>query len=186
MPTSHIFEVTLADDDTELTSKRVSKLSRRYSHLNKKNPHDRPVAGHMGVPRLHSCEQGLYLLHRVQHAKTGCPPSLEFVQQGPLLCSRYHPAAIVARGCGTGRPPKQPPLSTCESPHRNTKEKVIESMKPQLRLPKDPVAAVPTVARAGTGVADLAGNDSNGEEEEEGSPHCPYPAHVSGGKTMGL
>ena len=103
-----------------------------------------------------------------------------------LVVNKNHPTAIVARGCGTGRPPKQPPLPTCESPHRNTKEKVIESMKPQLRLPKDPVAAVPTVARAGTGVANLAGNDSNGEEEEEGSPHCPYPARVSGGKTMGL
>ena len=36
MPASHLFEVALAADGSQLSSKRVSKLSRRYSRLKKK------------------------------------------------------------------------------------------------------------------------------------------------------
>ena len=36
MPTSHLFEVALAVDGSELSSKKVPRLSRRYNRLKKK------------------------------------------------------------------------------------------------------------------------------------------------------
>jgi hypothetical protein len=125
--------------------------------------------------------------------------------KGRCIINKNHPAAIVAARVGGGghplkgplQPLKQPPSRARDSPHHGTKVKAIESMKQQnAHTPRVPVAKVvqlpvsspskpladPTVARAGMGVIDLAGNES--DSEDDGSP-CTAP-RISGSKTTGL
>jgi hypothetical protein len=127
-------------------------------------------------------------------------PSGLSTKEGLCVVNKNHPAAMVAGWHlpkGPLQPLRQPPPRACKSPHRGAKEKAIESMKQQnSRSPRVPVAKVvqlpvsspgesladPAVAPAGTGVVDLAGNESN--SEENGSPRTT--PHISGSKTTGL
>jgi hypothetical protein len=120
--------------------------------------------------------------------------------KGHCVVNKNHSAAMVAGWRlpkGPSQPSRQLPPRACKSPHRGAKKKAIESMKQQNSCsPRVPVAKVvqspvsspgksladPTVAHAGTGVIDLAGNKS--DSEDDGSP-CTAP-RISGSKTTGL
>ena len=116
-----------------------------------------------------------------------------------LLVSRNstHPVALAARG---RRPPKARGAAStapCESPQRRAKDKVNERITAQLAQrtmvpvaevvcspessPDGPLAPPPAAARAGVGIVDVTGGDS---DDSDGSPLRPLRG--LGLKTTGL
>ena len=165
MPTSHLFEVALAADGSGLSSKRVSKLSRRYSRLKKKTSTmaDDPTTSAWMCPACSFAENSLDCLHC-----TMCTAARPRGSRSVLLVSRnsIHPVALAARG---GRKvPKvrgAAPTAPRESPSRGAKDKANERIAAQLARrtnvpvaevvrspessPDGPLAPPPAAARAG-------------------------------------
>ena len=148
MPTSHLFEVALAVDGSELSSKKVSNLSRRYSRLKKKisTMADDPTTNAWMCPAWRGRR----------------PPK--------------------ARGAASTAPR--------ESPQRGAKDKANEriaaqlaqrTMVPVASSPDGPLAPPPAAARAGAGIVDVTGGDS---DDSDGSPLRPLRG--LGLKTTGL
>jgi len=198
MPTSHLFEVALAVDGSELSSKKVSNLSRRYSRLKKKisTMADDPTTNAWMCPACSFAENSLDCLHC-----TMCTAARPRGSRSVLLVSRNstHPVALAARG---RRPPKaRGAASTAprESPPRGAKDKANERIAAQLARrtnvpvaevvrspessPDGPLVPPPDAARAaGAGIVDVtAGGDS---DDSDGSPLLPLCGFAR--KTTGL
>ena len=96
MPTSHLFEVALAVDGSELSSKKVSKLSRRYNRLKKKisTMADDPTTDAWMCPACSFAENSLDCLRC-----TMCTAARPRGSRSVLLVSRNstHPVALAAR-----------------------------------------------------------------------------------------
>jgi len=188
MPTSHLFEVDLAADGSELSSKKVPKLSRRYSRLTKK------INTMAAPPDVWTCASCSYsenidgtACHLCQAARPRNTRSVLLVDKNST-----HPAAVAARG---GRKPRPPPkvrgvLPSRESPARGAKDRANARMADQLGVvavaevvrspessPDGPLVPPPAAARAGA--IDVASDDSDSHES-------PPPSRRVGRKTTGL
>ena len=180
MPTSHLFEVAFAIDGSE-----VSKLSRRYNRLKKKisTMADDPTTDAWMCPACSFAENSLDCLRC-----TMCTAARPRGSRSVLLVSRNstHPAALTARG---RKPPKArgaAPTAPRESPPRGAKDKANERIAALLAQcttvpvtevvhspessPDGPLAPPPAAARAGAGIVDVTGGDS---DDSDGSPLLP-------------
>ena len=134
MPTSHLFEVALAVDGSELFSTKVSKLSRQYNRLKKKisTMADDPTTDVWTCLACSYAENSLDCLRC-----TMCTVARPRGSCSVLLVSRNstHPVALAARG---RKPPKaRGAASTAphESPPRGAKDKANERIAAQLAQP---------------------------------------------------
>jgi len=199
MPTSHLFEVALAVDGSELFSTKVSKLSRRYNRLKKKIstlPDDLTTDVWTCIACSYA-ENGLDCLRC-----TMCAAARPRGSRSVLLVSRdsTHPVALAAaRGCGRKPPKARGAASTAprESPPQGAKDKANERIAAQLAQrttvpvaevvrspessPDGPLAAPPAATCAGAGIIDVAGGDL---DNSDGSPLLP--SRGLGRKTTGL
>ena len=131
MPTSHLFEVTLAPDGTQLKSRKVPKLSRRYSRVQKKiNTMAEPP------PDVWTCAACSYAENIDGTVCRLCQAARPRNTRSVLLVDKNstHPAAVAARG---GRKPRPPPkargvLPPRESPTRGAKDRANARMADQL------------------------------------------------------
>ena len=194
MPTSHLFEIALDRDGSELTSSKVSKLSRRYSRLIRK------INTMAAPPDVWTCAACSYAENIDGTACHLCQAARPRNTHSVLLVDKNltHHAAVAARG---GRKPRPPPkargvVPTRESPARGAKDKANARMADQLGVvpvaevvhspessPDGPLVPPPDAARAaGAGIVDVtAGGDS---DDSDGSPI--RPSRSLGLKTTGL
>ena len=148
MPTSHLFEVTLAPDGTQLKSRKVPKLSRRYSRVKKKiNTMAEPP------PDVWTCTTCSYSENVDGAVCQMCQAARPRVSRSVLLVEKNstHPAAVAARR--GRRPPSAAntrsarsaarPVAARESPSRGAKDTANRRIAAQLaqRTPV-PVAEV--------------------------------------------
>jgi len=123
MPTSHLFEVTLAPDGTELTSRKVAKLSRQYSHCKKKisTMADPP-------PDVWTCPDCSYSKNVNGTTCQMCQLVQPKGSRSILLIDKNstHPAAVAARAARGMRAPPRVRVATAvaprESPSRGAKD----------------------------------------------------------------
>jgi hypothetical protein len=127
MPTSHLFEVALAVDGSELSSRKVSKLSRRYNHLKKKINTMADPPPNAWVCGVCNYENSLDAL-----CCTMCATPRPRGSRSVLIVAKNltHPAAVVTRGSlGSRCPPKARGAAHTaphESPLRGAKDKTNE------------------------------------------------------------
>ena len=179
MPTSHLFEITLDSDGSELLSSKVSKLSRRYSRLSQK------INTMSAPPDVARCS--VLLVNK----------------------NSTHPAAVAARRDGGRPPPKArvavPPR---ESPARGAKDKANERLAAQLaqraavsqlaqraavpvaQVVQSPMTSpdgplVPPPAAASTLGEAMGIDGGGGDSDDEDDPPSP-PPRGPGRKTTGL
>jgi len=196
MPASHLFEVALAADGSELSSKKVSKLSRRYSCLKKKisTMADDPTTDAWMCPACSFTENSLGCLRC-----TMCTAARPRGSRSVLLIGRdsTHPVALAARGRKVPKVTGAAPTAPRESPSRGAKDKANERIAAQLARrtnvrvaevvrspessPDGPLAPPPAAARAGAGIVDVTGGDS---DNSDGSSHLPSRGLAR--KTTGL
>ena len=131
MPTSHLFEVALAADGSELSSRKVPKLSRRYSRLAKKI---KTMAA--PPPTVWACPACSYAENVHATACELCQAARPRISRSVLLVDKNstHPAAVAARGGRKSRPPPKArgDLPTRDSPARGAKDKANARMADQL------------------------------------------------------
>ena len=169
MPTSHLFEVTLAPYGVELKSRKVPKLSRRYSRVREKiNTIAEPP------PDVWTCPDCSYSENVDGTDCQMCQSARPKGSRSVLLVDRNssHPAAIAAR---KGRPPSSATkqarsahltalVAPRESPSHGAKNKVNQRIAAQLGVvavakvvhspvssPDGPLVPPPAVARADAG-----------------------------------
>ena len=203
MPTSHLFEVTLAPDGTQLKSRRVPRLSRRYSLVKKKiNTMAEPP------PDVWTCTTCSYSENVDGAVCQMCQAARPRVSRSVLLVEKNstHPAAVAAR---RGRPPSSAskarptrsvaPVPPRESPSRGAKDAanrriaaqlaqrtpvpVAEVVHSPVSSPDGPLAPPPAVARAGAGTEIGLRDD---EDSSSGGKTPPRPSRDVGRKTTGL
>ncbi len=98
MPTSHLFKVTLADDGTTLTSKRVLMLSRRYCRLKTKSLMTNPTPDTWECPNCTHVQQDYLRCIMCNVPRTGAILPSGSSTKGRCVINKNHPAAIaVAR-----------------------------------------------------------------------------------------
>jgi len=193
MPSSHLFEVDLAADGSELSSRKVPKLSRRYTRLKKKintmaaPPPDAdvwvcPACGYKENIDCSTCDK----------CNTARPRNTRSV----LLVDKNstHPVAVAARRVGGRPPPKARAAAPArESPSRGAKDAANERIAAQLGVvpvaevvhspvssPDGPLVPPPAVARGGKGVGVGLGDDDDSSSSDD------FPCRDVGGKTTGL
>ena len=187
MPSSHLFEVTHAVDGSELSSRKVPKLSRRYSRLSKKI---NTMAAPADVWACPACSYSENIDGTTCQMCSSARPRGR--RRSVLLIDRSsnHPAAVAAaaRGSrGRGPPKARVAAPARESPARGAKEKANERIAAQLaQRAAVPVAEVvhspsspdspliPPVAAAGStgaGLGDIAWEEDSLDDDD--GPHSP-------------
>ena len=199
MPTSHLFEVALAVDGSELSSRKVPKLSRRYSCLIQK------INTMAAPPDVWTCPACSYSENIDGTTCQMCSSARPGGRRSVLLVDRSsnHPAAVAAaaRGSrGRGPPKARVAAPARESPARGAKEKANERIAAQLaQRAAVPVAEVvhspsspdspliPPVTAAGStgaGLGDIASWEDNLLDDDNGPHHSPS-SRGRGRKTTG-
>ena len=199
MPTSHLFEgFALAVDGSELSSRKVPKLSRRYNRLKKKINTMADLTPNAWVCYVCHYENSLDVIRC-----TMCAMPRPRGSRSVLIAAKnsIHPAAVVARGSLGSRPPPKARgaahTSPRESPPRGAKDKMNEQIAAQLAQriavpvakvvrspqtsPDAPLVPPPAAARAGAGIVDVTGGDS-----DDGDDSPSTPSRSLGQKTTGL
>jgi len=159
MPTSHLFEVALAVDGSELSSEKVLKLSRRYNLLKKKisTMADDPLVSRNSTHPVALVARGRKL-PKVRGAAPTAPR--ESPPRGAKDKANERIAAQLAQ---------------------RTNVPVAEVVRSPESSPDGPLAPPPAAARAEAGIVDVTGGDSDNSDD---SPLCPLRG--LGLKTTGL
>ena len=193
MPTSHLFEVTLAANGSELSSTKVPKLSRRY-HCLKNNLSIMTDPS----PNAWTCPDcNCYNINCACCAM--CATARPKGSHSVLLVDKNHPAVVAVRR-GQRQPPKARSIrgaAPCESPPQDAKEKVNQRIATQLAQcttmpvaevvplpessPDGPLVPPPAAASAGAGLVDVTAEDLDNDND---SPVLPLRG--LGRKTTGL
>lgn len=185
MPSSHLFEVSLAADGSELSSRKVPKLSRRCSRLSKK------IAAMAGgpAPDVWMCPACSWAENVGGADCTMCSSARPRGRRSVLLVDKNHPAAVAAAGRGPrGRaPPRGRGAAPArESPARGAKDRAKEQIAAQLSprptVPDSPLVLPPDAARASAVAVGVAGGGDSDDDDDPPSS----PPRSPGQKTAGL